>query len=266
MVEPQKSILEQCEKSSWWETFFDEVYGQGVLERIDTSKTKAQVEFICRELNLKPGDYLFDQCCGRGRVSIPMASQGYHVIGVDCIQSYVDHASQKAEESNLECLFVCDDARHFVSPQPCDAAINWFTSFGYSSHSQDNTELIRRAYDSLKPGGMFALDYVNMAYALHNFKDRSVHKIEPECADSLVVIEESAIDCVAGMIKSDWTFVLGDGQEICRPMEVKMYMPHEVYSLLQQCGFEDLRLFGNVSGDPITLTTPRCICVGRKPL
>ena len=61
MVEPQKSILEQCEKSSWWETFFDEVYGQGVLERIDTSKTKAQVEFICRELNLKPGDYLFDQ-------------------------------------------------------------------------------------------------------------------------------------------------------------------------------------------------------------
>jgi len=266
MVEPQKSILEQGEKSSWWETFFDEVYGQGVLERIDTRKTKAQVEFICRELNLKAGDSLFDQCCGRGRVSIPIASQGYHVIGVDCIQSYIDHASQKAEESNLECLFVCDDARHFVSPQPCDAAINWFTSFGYSSHSQDNTELIRRAYDSLKPGGMFALDYVNMAYVLHNFKDRSVHNIEPECADSLVVIEESAIDYVAGMIKSDWTFVLGDGQEICRPMEVKMYMPHEVYSLLQQCGFEDLRLFGDVSGDPITLTTPRCICVGRKPL
>ncbi len=265
MVEPHHPIPDHHQQKPWWESFFDEVYGQDVLDRLDEEKTKAQVDFIFRELNLKPGQSVFDQCCGRGRLSIPIATQGCHVTGVDCIDTYISRASHKSRESQLACEFICDDARQFVMPELCDVVINWFTSFGYSADDADNIKLLQRAYESLKPGGMFALDYVNMAYVIKNFQDRHVHIDGPDCSNSLVVIEESEVDCVAGMLKSHWNFFLPDGKRTRRLMKVKIYMPYEISSLLQNCGFEEIRLFGNVLSDPITLETPRCICVGRKP-
>ena len=90
-------------------------------------------------------------------------------------------------------------------------------------------------------------------------------RLHCEKADSLVVLEESEPDFSNGIMHGHWTFFCPDGRRERRSMQVKMYLPHELQSMIEQCGFEQVRLFGNVTSAPLSLETPRCILVGQKP-
>jgi SAM-dependent methyltransferase len=49
-----------------------------------------------------------------------------------------------------------------------DAVLNLFTSFGYFRYDFENMRVVQSAADSLKPGGVFVLDYLNIQPAMKN--------------------------------------------------------------------------------------------------
>jgi len=252
-------------ESPWWRRFFDDDYAAYGLAAIDDEASEAAAAFIIDALELEHGKTLFDQCCGLGRMSIPLARRGIHVIGMDLIGSYVEAARRRAAELNLPCTFHQGDAHDFITPAPCDAAINWFTSFGYDEDDQVNIQVLQRAYESLRPGGRFALDYHSTPAILAEFRASHIDRPKTEELDDLLILHENEVDFARGVIRGLWTAIYADGRRVAKPVETRLYLPHEIIGLLKRCGFTDMQLYGGVDKSPFARASRRCIVTARKP-
>src|SRR5690242_1224968 len=110
--------------SDWWPSFFDDEYASYGLSATDPMVIGRTLDFLIEALELKPGMRVFDQCCGIGRISMPLAERGMSIIGVDQSRSYINKASQQASARGLPCQFSVGDAFEFIANPVCDAAIN----------------------------------------------------------------------------------------------------------------------------------------------
>ena len=97
-------------RAAWWTTLYDEHLADVLLDAADPAETEATAAFLLRELRVSPGDRLFDQCCGTGRVAVALARRGYRVHGVDLIARYVERARDAAAGVEPAPTFVADDA------------------------------------------------------------------------------------------------------------------------------------------------------------
>src|SRR5688572_5880516 len=108
--------LKRTEESvqPWWHDFFDDAYAAYGLVSIDPVEDAQRVEFLVRTLELEPGDRIFDQCCGIGRLSLPLAERGMRIVGVDRVASYIEAARRESARRGLkDCEFHCGDAAEF---------------------------------------------------------------------------------------------------------------------------------------------------------
>src|SRR5262245_25674439 len=71
---------------AWWNEFFDDAYADISLVPRTAEAERAQeaaASFLKSKLRLDAGATVFDQCCGIGRLSLPLAARGVRVVGVD---------------------------------------------------------------------------------------------------------------------------------------------------------------------------------------
>ena len=217
-----------------------------------------------RELELDADHLLFDQNCGIGRVGLALAERGVRIVGVDQAASYVATARRSAERAGLACEYHHGDGREFVPTQACDAAINWFTSLGYAEDDVHSRRILHRAFESLKPGGRFGLDFYNLPGLFRVFETvfESHQRLDGE---EIRVVRRAEADFPRGMFRQAWTFHYPDGREVVHRGQTRMYLPHTLAAMLRECGFEDLSFYGGVTGATLDLNSRRCVIFARKP-
>ncbi|MBI4422923.1 MAG: class I SAM-dependent methyltransferase [Elusimicrobia bacterium] len=224
----------------------------------------AELRFLWRRLRLFPGCRVLDQGCGTGRLALRLARRGARVVGVDHCRAYVERARALAREAALPCVFRAQDASRFTAPARCDAAINWYSSFGQSPRVRDDLRVLRRAFESLRPGGRLALDWPNMAASLARFERRKEwRRAAPE--GLLAVRRECALDLRAGLIRLVWTCRLPDGRGGRKRQQLRLYLPHQLAALAREAGFSGVQLLGGLRGQPLTAASPRCILLAARP-
>ncbi|MBL9150456.1 MAG: methyltransferase domain-containing protein [Phycisphaerae bacterium] len=257
----------QCssQRGDWWTTFFDDTYANlGLIARQGADATHI-VEVAIRELKLEPGMRVFDQCCGIGRIAIPLAQRGMIVEGVELAASYVERARADAAKLGVSATFVEGDAFRYVASLPCDAAINVFTSFGYAADAARNEEMLRRAFESLKPGGRFLLERFNpcriVAFGLTPYGSRVPL---PECGGDAIILDEPVADWHRGVITSTWTIFFPDGRREVRSFETAMLFPHELIAMARSVGFVDIELRSG-NGEPYDRHARRLLLLARRP-
>ena len=247
-------------ESNWWSELYDDLFADVLLEGTSDAEIDATVRFLAEQLALTRGDRVFDQCSGVGRLSIPLARWGADVIGVEQSPRYVDRARERARAAGVEPTFTVGDAFEHVPERPCAAAINWWTSFGYLPDDDANARMLRRAYEALAPGGRFAIDMPNVPGLLAAFRPHEITR-----RGETLMLRESWLDLTRGLLHKRWTFVGPGGRRVERPSTIRLYTPDRLVSLLEDAGFTGARLFGGIDGGPITLDSPRCIVVARRP-
>lgn len=248
----------------WWRSLYDDLLADVLLERSDPAEVDATLRFLTNRLELLPGMRVFDQCCGVGSLAVPLASSGYRLNGCDLIPEYVERARRRAVDARVVVELETADAFQFVPPQPCDAVFNWWTSFGYASTDDENVRMLDRAAEALRPGGRFALDFMNVTGVLRGFQSR-VRTERVTARGTIELIRDSSIDLRRLVMLKRWTYTLPDGSRIARDSQVRMYLPHELVGLFARAGFSDVQLYGNLDGAPLELDSPRCIVVGKRP-
>jgi SAM-dependent methyltransferase len=255
-------------KQHWWTDFFDDTYADigltGATEKEKQAADKA-AEWICSVLQIESGNTLFDQCCGIGRLSLPLARRGIHVVGADLTDQYVERAREAAQREQLPCTFYQGDCFDFVAPDQCDAGINWFTSFGYHDDDRENQKMLQCAFDSLRPGARFALDYISLTKVLRGFQSCNVTRRSLDDGSELLWLDEPSIDFAAGTISSTWTWIPPAGERTVRRTRVRMYLPHDLIRLFKNVGFDQIELHGSRCGEPFDLDSKRCVVVGVRP-
>lgn len=122
-----------------------------------TKNTLAEVDFLERELALKPGAAILDIGCGTGRHSIELAKRGCRVTGLDLTPAMLDVARQHAQEAGVEVRWIESDAQDFSFDAEFDAVICLCEgAFGLLSSVDDPIEqplaILRNASQAMKPG------------------------------------------------------------------------------------------------------------------
>ncbi|MFT5429683.1 MAG: SAM-dependent methyltransferase [Myxococcota bacterium] len=244
---------------NWWTDLYTPEIAQLLLERQSVDELNATLVFLTAELALRPSSRVFDQCCGIGSIANPLASSGIDVIGVDQAAGYI----QSARRAKSNARFEVGDCFEFRAEPACDAVINWWTSYGYGDDAQ-NLDMLRRAFESLVPGGRFALDTMNVPGVIRQFqRDVVLTRDTPE--GELVLIRRSELDLVAGRMHKVWTTVTPDGRRIEATTSIRLTMPDKIAAQLGQAGFENLRFFGDIGGQPLQIDSPRCIVIADRP-
>lgn len=252
------------EKKNWCEEFFDDLFASHHLVRTDEKELQECIQFFEEKLHLKPKNKIFDQCCGVGSLSIALAKEGYDLTGIDLIESYIDKAKRDATEEGVSCVFEASDAHTYVTPEPCDAAINWWTSFGYTPDDDQNIKMLQCVSKSLKKGAWFALDYMNTTQRLNDFggKKQSISEIKKK---DCTIVWESHLDDVQKMVVKKWIYTDLNGRRIEKQGGgAKLYTSDDLKKMFEACGFGEISFYGSAAGEPLSDSSPRCIVVARK--
>lgn len=249
---------------NWWTDFYDDDYADLVLVG-DDQDTDQTIKALLTLLDIHEPARWFDQCCGVGRWSIALAKAGHHVEGVDLMSGYVSRATTWSTQQGVgqRCHFAQGDARNYIPTEPCDVAMNWYTSFGYFEEDHHNLAMIQRCVDALKPGGTFILEVGNAARIIHTFLPCMTYRQKVEGGERLIV-RECTLALKTGMMHQLWTFIEPDGQQVTRPTAIKLYQPHTLMGMLKQAGLEDIQAYGSVDGSALSLDSPRCLLIAKK--
>ncbi|MEO5998996.1 MAG: class I SAM-dependent methyltransferase [Chitinophagaceae bacterium] len=158
---------------NWFKVWFSSPYYHLLYFKRDDKEAADFINQLIEYLLPPAGSYMMDVACGRGRHAKIMASFGFDVTGIDLSFENILQAS-KYESDNLH--FFEHDMRLPFWINYFNYSYNFFTSFGYFRTEREHYNAIRTIANSLKPNGIFVLDYLNVHYA----EDHLVHKADKE--------------------------------------------------------------------------------------
>lgn len=243
--------------SGWWDEFFPEF--RALFGFASKKATSAQVRFIIKKLNLRPGRTFLDCPCGIGRIALPLAKAGVKVTGVDITQSYLDELSAAAKKRSLKIDVHRGDMRRIKFDSQFDAAGNIWTSFGYFKKESDNLLVLKQMFRALKPGGKFLLHLVNRDWIMANFQPSDWSEV-----GGGKILEKRTFDYATSTCTGPWTLIK-DGHETTHEAAIRMYSYHELLNMFRKVGFVDIEGYGTVKGEPIDLRHFYMFVIGTRP-
>jgi SAM-dependent methyltransferase len=242
----------------WHEAFFEGLYGRVLGGQFDQETSREQARLVRRLLGVRRGAKVLDIPCGQGRLTVPLAAMGLEMTGLDRTAAFLRKARRLARREGVSARFVCGDMRSITFDGEFDAALNWFSSWGYFSDAE-NAAVLERIRSALRPGGRFLIDTLNKSWLVTNFRPVFHHRF----GGVAVEIHNRWHPEVDRMI-SEWTFRRGRTVEHHR-VNVRLLNGAEMRQALRQAGFRDITLYGGPPPGPLTRHARRLMAVARRP-
>ena len=199
-----------------------------------------QLRFWCHCAE-KYGGPIVDLCCGNGRYAIPLAEQGYEVVGVDINQGLIASAQRFVKDMaepgrEVNASFHVGDVVTLDLGRTFRLAIMPMWSFQVLLTQEDQISFLERVREHLLPGGAFAFNVFipfNRQRGLVEKKgayewppDPSYHSAAPRTYDPISQIET--------LVESN-----------VHPIELRHTSLSELKLLFQLTGFEIAELYGD---------------------
>ena len=137
----------------------DLIYDANIYDGMNTNL--ADLQFYKRWLPKKKDARILELCCGTGRLTLPIAKDGYDISGVDNTSSMLEQAKVKASEAGLEVEFIEADIRTLELPEKYDLIFIPFNSIHHLYKNEDLFKAFNVVKNHLKEGGLFLLDCFN---------------------------------------------------------------------------------------------------------
>lgn len=159
---------------NWFKDWFSSPYYHLLYNNRDEKEALAFLKKLIYFLQPKIKTTMLDVACGKGRHSKALAEMGFDVTGIDISFTSIEEA-KKNEDDLLH--FYQHDMRLPFYMNFFDYAFNFFTSFGYFRTRREHDNSIRTIAQSLKPNGIFVIDYLNVQAAENNQENIMYKKI-----------------------------------------------------------------------------------------
>jgi SAM-dependent methyltransferase len=206
------------------------------------------------------GKAALDLCCGPGRCSIALAKTGFKVTGVDRTRFLLNKARAKAREAKVKIEWVQMDMRDFVRPKAFNLVLSMFTSFGYFDNKSEDLEVLENILTSLMPGGVCLIDVTGKEWLSKVFQPTRSDVLP----DGTEIIQKAEIFDDWTRVRNEWILIRKGGAKSFK-FHHTIYSGQELRDRMEQTGFTDVKLFGNLDGDEYGLDAQRLIVVGHKP-
>ena len=157
----------------WFREWFNSPYYHQLYFEHNEKEANLFINRLIDHLQPAKDSIMLDIACGRGRHSQALADKGFDVTGTDIAPDSIAFAKK------FETITSISTSMTLGLPfwiNYFDHAFNFFTSFGYFRTEREHYNAIRTIAQSLKKGGTFVLDYLNIHYA----EDHLIHKSQKE--------------------------------------------------------------------------------------
>jgi SAM-dependent methyltransferase len=154
--------------------------------------------------------------------------------------------------------FLQEDMRNFCRPETYDAALNLYTSFGYFENPEEDRQVLKNVYSSLKKGGKLVIDVMGKEVLARIFRERDWHE-----EDGIIFLEERKLSNGWSRIQNRWIMIKGEERKEFT-FSLRLYSGEELSLLLSESGFNSVELFGDLSRMPYDHTAKRLVALAIK--
>ena len=144
------------------------IYDASIYDGMNTNID--DLPFYKRWLSKNKDARILELCCGTGRLTIPLAKEGFDITGVDITASMLEKATIKAAEANLNIKFIEADMRALDLPQQYDLIFIPFNSIHHLYTNDDLFQTLQTVKKHLKKDGLFIFDCFNPKHSIYRTK------------------------------------------------------------------------------------------------
>jgi len=194
-----------------------------------------------------PGKTVLDLACGTGSLTRELALRGYEMIGVDLSAEMLAEAAEKNRNvGEISPMFLCQPMEKLDLYGTIDACVCCLDSVNYVISPKKLQKAFERVHLFLMPGGLFLFD-VNTPEKLEGL-DGQVFLDETEDAYCVWRAEYSRRSRICSYFMDIFqldreTGQWDRGEELHRE---RAYTIPELTGFLEQAGFRDIKVFGNL--------------------
>ena len=239
--------------SNWEKSFFQGIALESWRRCFTAETTRAEADFLERQLKLQPGACLLDVACGSGRHATELAARGHRVTGLDLSEEFL----AEARGNPGDVRWVLGDMRELGFTAEFDAAWCLGNSFGYLD-GHEGLAVLAGIAKALRPGGRLAID---TGMAAESILPNLVRNRWFQLGDMLM-LSRNWYHPAESRLEIEYTFVRG-GETVTRPASSYVFTVAELCRMHRHAGLEPVALLGSLEGEPYQLGSPRLILVSR---
>lgn len=216
-----------------------------------------EADAIWKLLSLRKGNSVLELGCGYGRIANRLAKNGVQVTGLDTSQTLLKKAKADAEELQVCVEYCLGDMRSLSWRDRFDAAVLWYTTFGYFDEA-DNERVLHEAALSLKKGGRLLIETANRFASLRD-KWPNCEVVQRDDDLRITILNYDALTDRQSYERT----VIRNGRLRRTRLSVRFYGFSEYVRMLRSAGFDTIEAHGQ-EGEEFTPYGPRLIVVASK--
>ncbi len=233
------------------------------------------IGFIAGECG-EAGMPVLELACGTGRVTIPVASGGLEIWGVDNSRRMLEIFEEKLKTLPSEVAArihpVFGGMEDFSLDRKFRCAFVPFNSFLLLTSREDQNRCLRNVYHHLEDDGTFIVDIFSPRFDLCAQEKSDIrflrHFYYPP--EDLAIIQWEYVERnMAEQVMSidflyEWYDRGGTLKRAARSLKMAVIFRYEMQHLLEKNGFEVVRFYGNYDRTPFSMKSPQMIFICRK--
>lgn len=202
---------------------------------------------------------VLDLACGTGKITFALRESGYDMTGIDLSEDMLSVARDICCENGInDILWLCQPMQEFELYGTVDACVCCLDSLNYLTSYKDLKKCFSLVHNYLIPDGVFVFD-MNTPYKFEKIYGDNAYILED---DSSLVAWQNEYNKKTGICKFYLNiFVENEDGSYDRFDEIqkeKCYSVARVERALCDCGFEIIKICGDLNGKPLSDTDERC--------
>ncbi|WP_179336536.1 class I SAM-dependent methyltransferase [Winogradskyella ludwigii] len=243
----------------------DLIYDANVYDGMNTDLT--DLEFYQNWLPKQKNARILELCCGTGRLTIPIAKDGYNISGVDITSSMLEQAKLKASEAGLEIDFIQADIRTLNLRQKYDLIFIPFNSIHHLYQNEDLFQALNVVKNHLKEKGLFLLDCYNpnIQYIVESRNEENeINQYTTKDGRNVLIKQKMRYENQSQINRIEWNYYINDEFHSTQNLDMRLYFPQELDSYLEWNGFTIIHKFGSFKEEEFNDSSEKQIFVCSK--
>lgn len=223
----------------------DLIYDADIYDGLNTFLSDLQ--FYKKWLPKNKDAKILELCCGTGRLTLPIAREGYDICGVDYTSSMLGQAKAKAAGAGLEIRFIEADIRALNLQEKFDFIFIAFNSIHHLYKNEDLFKTLERVKNHLKEGGLFLLDCFNpsIEYIVEGEKEQKViAEYHTDDGREVLIKQTMRYESAAQINRIEWHYFINGKFHSIQNLDMRLFFPQELDSYLEWAGFNVIHKFG----------------------
>jgi SAM-dependent methyltransferase len=213
------------------------------------------------------GNPILEIACGTGRVTLPLAREGFDITGLDLSRGMLQEARRKSDAARLSITWVEGDCRDFDLGRKFAMVFFPFNSLTHLHTVEDLERCLACIKRHINRDGRFIFDIFNPSLAIlqRDPAQRYPHSVysDPDGGGTIEVTENNHYDAKLQINTVHLYFKMPDGSVGRAELALRIWYPQEIDAILKYNGLVVEQKFGDFDQSPFESGSPRQVFVTR---